>query len=237
MILRRVATPDRVVLAVIPARGGSRGLPGKHLRRLGGLPLIAHTINAARDAKRVTHVLVTTDDRAIRAAARRFGADAPFVRPAELSTDEAPTEPVVAHAVDWFEADRGTSVDIIVTLQPTSPLRTAEQIDLAIGLLDEREIDSAVSVAPTGLAVSVVGTAVRGRWQALAPRELDARRQSVPQVVRLTGGIYVTRRDVLRGGALTGTATATILVDARSAIDVDSIDDLHAARSAWRRSP
>lgn len=224
------------MLAVIPARAGSRGLPGKHLRRLGGVPLIAHTITAALHARRVSHVLVTTDDRRIRAAALRFGAEAPFLRPSELSTDEAPTTPVIQHAVEWFERNRGMAVDVVVTLQPTSPLRTAAQIDDALVLLDDREIDSAVSVAATGLPVSVVGTEIGGRWHPLATRPRDARRQSAPQVLRLSGGIYATRRDVLRRGALIGSATAAVLVEPSTAIDIDTVDDLRAARLAWRRA-
>ncbi len=225
-----------VVLAVIPARSGSRGLPGKHLRLLGGVPLIAHSINAARHAKRVTDVLVTTDDRRIRAAALRHGAEAPFLRPPELSTDDAPTTPVIQHAVEWFEQNRGMVVDVVVTLQPTSPLRTAAQIDDALAMLDDRAIDSAVSVAATGLPVSVVGTAIGGRWYGLATPQLDARRQSAPQVLRLSGGIYATRRDVLRLGALIGPAAAALLVDERSAIDIDTAEDLRAARLVWRHS-
>ncbi len=231
-----MTSTDRIVLAVIPARGGSRGLPGKHLRLLGGVPVIAHTITAALDAERVTHVLVTTDDRSIRAAAIRFGAEAPFTRPSELSTDEAPTTPVIQHAVDWFERDRGQSVDVVVTLQPTSPLRSASQIDGAIDLLDDREIDAVVSVASTGLPVTVLGTDVRGRWHSLATPAPDVRRQSVSEALRLTGGIYATRRDLLRHGILIGDATAVMQVDARSAIDIDSADDLRAARLAWRAS-
>ena len=162
------------------------GLPGKHLRLLGGIPLLAHTIRAARRSRHVTHVLVSTDDPRIRVAARRHGAEAPFVRPAELSTDTSPTTPVIRHAVEWFEEHRGRSVDLVVTLQPTSPLRTASQIDDAVRLLDQVGVDSAVSVTGTGLPVSVVGTGTGGRWRALAQDRGDARRQVAPEAVSYT---------------------------------------------------
>ena len=116
-------------LAVIPARGGSRGLPGKLLRRLGGVPVIVHTIRAARGAQRPDEVLVSTDDPAIRRVAIANGASAPFLRPAELSTDDAPTPPVIRHAVAWYEASTGRSVDIAVTLQPTEKTLTDEEIE------------------------------------------------------------------------------------------------------------
>lgn len=229
-----MTSSDRLALAVIPARGGSRGLPGKHLRRIGGVPLIVHTIRAALEARRVGRVIVSSDDPRIMAAARHHGAEAPFRRPAGLSTDEAPTAPAIEHAVRWVEG-AGGAADLVVTLQPTSPLRTAAEIDAAIALLDDPSIDSAVSVAPTGLASSVIGVERHGRWQPLAPADRDARRQAVPEAMRLTGGIYVTRRAVLAGGRLIGDACAALVVDSARAIDIDTEDDLRAARAVWRR--
>ena len=222
-------------LAVIPARGGSRGLPGKLLRRLGGVPVIVHTIRAARSAQRPDEVLVSTDDPAIRRVAIANGASAPFLRPAELSTDDAPTPPVIRHAVAWYEASTGRSVDIAVTLQPTSPLRTATEIDAAIGLLDDAEVDSAVSVASIDLPVSVLGHVEQGRWHGLAAAGTIARRQAAPPAMRLTGGIYVTRRHLLDRDTVVGERVAALVVGPDSAIDIDTAADLRAARAALRR--
>ena len=226
-------TGDRV-LAVIPARAGSRGLPGKHIRLLGGEPVIVHTFRAAADAARVTDILVSTNDPAVRSVAEAFGAPTPFVRPAALSTDQAPTPPVIAHALDWYERSAGARVDIVVTLQPTSPLRSAAEIDAAIALLDDPSVDSAVSVAPIGVAVSALGFDEGGRWRPLMDGG-DPRRQASPAALRLTGGIYVSRRHLLDEGRLVGRAAATLLVDRVSGIDVDNADDLREARAAWRR--
>jgi CMP-N,N'-diacetyllegionaminic acid synthase len=223
-----------ITLAIIPARGGSCALPGKHLRRLAGLPLIAHTIRAARAAGLVEHVLVTTDDPAIRRVALTEGADAPFLRPSELSTDDAPTPPVILHAVRWFEQHRSDPVSVVVTLQPTSPLRGPDQIDAALRLLDDPAVDSVVTVAETGLPVSVLGMVRSGRWQALAPGE-TARRQASASAVRLTGGIYACRRSVLTARQVVGAAPTALVVDPETAIDVDTEEDLHAARAAMRR--
>lgn len=236
VILQDVTTSEGLVLAVIPARGGSRGVPRKHFRLLGGVPLIAHTLRAALDARRLTHLIVSTDDPAIRVAAASQGVDAPFLRPAELSTDDAPTTPVIAHAVEWFERRIEGSVALVVTLQPTSPFRTAAHVDAAIGLMDDPAVDSAVTVASTGQPVSILGVAEGGRWRGLHPPNGDVRRQVAPEAMRLTGGIYVTRREVLRGGRLIGDAAATLVLDALSAMDIDTLDDLGAARAALRRS-
>jgi CMP-N,N'-diacetyllegionaminic acid synthase len=221
-------------LAVIPARAGSKGLPGKHLRRVGGEPMIVHTIRAALAARSIDRVLVTTNDEAVARVARRAGAEVPFVRPTRLATDRTPTQPVIAHAVAWAEGD-GMMVDTVVTLQPTSPLRDAQQIDAAIRLLDGRKVRSVVSVALLDLPASVVGAIIGDRF-ILAADARDGRRQAANPAARLTGGIYVTRRDLLAEGRLLDERPAALLVDPDTAIDIDTESDLRAARLAWRRA-
>jgi CMP-N,N'-diacetyllegionaminic acid synthase len=219
-------------LAVIPARAGSRGLPKKHLRLIGGEPMIVHTIRAALQARSVDRVIVSTNDEAVARVARRAGAEVPFRRPDALATDHAPTLPVIAHAVGWVEA-HGSSVDVVVTLQPTSPLRDAGQIDAALRLLDGPAVRSAASVAELGLPGTVVGMLSGGRFVPSVESD-DARRQTAPAAARLTGGIYVTRRELLAEGRLLDERPAALVVDAGSAIDVDTAQDLAAARRAWR---
>jgi CMP-N,N'-diacetyllegionaminic acid synthase len=219
-------------LAVIPARAGSRGLPGKHLRRIGGVAMIVHTIRAALGAATVDRVIVSTNDAAVARVARRAGAEVPFERPKQLAEDDTPTQPVIEHAVAWAEAN-GTDVDVVVTLQPTSPLRDASQIDAAVRLLDGQGVRSVASVATLGMPSSVVGTLAVGRFTQSDPGD-HARRQDSPAAVRLTGGIYVTRRDLLREGRLLDERPAALVVDPRSAVDVDTQDDLVAARRGWR---
>jgi CMP-N,N'-diacetyllegionaminic acid synthase len=220
-------------VAVIPARGGSRGLPGKHLRLLGGTPLIVHTIQAALEATRVDRVIVSTNDPRIARIARRAGAEVPFSRPDELAEDTTPTVPVIRHAVAWLEA-HGTAVEIVVTLQATSPLRDSKEIDAAIALLDDPAVRSAVTVAAIGLPSTIVGVVQDGRFRVLASGLPDPRRQVAPAAVRLTGAVYVTRRDLLEEGRLVDDAPAALLVDAASAIDIDDAADLTAARRALR---
>jgi CMP-N,N'-diacetyllegionaminic acid synthase len=219
-------------LAVIPARAGSRGLPGKHLRRIGGEPMILHTIRAALDAASIDRVIVSTNDEAVARVARNAGAEVPFRRPDDLAADDTPTHPVIAHAVAWAEAD-GTHVDVIVTLQPTSPLRDARQIDAAMQLLAGRDVRSVVSVTELGVPSSVVGSLTNGRFRSSGTRA-DARRQASPAAVRITGGIYVTRRDLLSEGRLLDDQPAALVVDSGSAVDVDTEDNLARARREWR---
>jgi len=221
-----------LTVAVIPARSGSRGLPGKHLRLLGGEPLVAHTIRAALAARSIDRTIVSTDDPRVARIARRLGAEVPFRRPSELARDDTPTLPVIRHAVDWLEAS-GAAVDLVVTLQPTSPLRDEAEIDLVVDLLADSQLTSAVSVALLGHAISVVGALRNGRFEATAA-DGDPRRQVSVPAVRITGGVYVTRRQLLQAGRLLDDRPAAHLVEGPSAIDVDTLDDLAKARRAWR---
>ena len=227
--------PSSLTLAVIPARAGSRRLPRKNLRLLRGVPLIEHTVRAARSAARVDRVVVSTDSEAIARVAVTAGAEVPFLRPAELATDDAATLPVIRHAVEWFESNEGP-VDVVVTLQPTSPLRGAGEIDAAVALLDDPAVDSAVSVAPIGLSASVVGVLEDGRYRAALGADRRPRDgEPVPPAVRVTGAVYVTRRALLREGRLLGDRPAALLTDAATAIDVDTLADLRRARRLAQR--
>jgi CMP-N-acetylneuraminic acid synthetase len=224
------------VIAIIPARGGSKGLPGKHLRRLGGLPLITHTIRAACSAATIDRVLCSTDDDRIGRAAAAAGAEVPFRRPAHLATDEASTTDVVLHAVEWLEA-HGTDVELVVTLQPTSPLRTAAQIDAAVALLDDPSVGSSLTVTLLGVPASVIGRLEGGRYLPALADIGDPRRQAAPPAVRVTGGVYVTRRDLLMlGHRMLDERPAALLVDADTAVDIDTEADLRQARSTLRRA-
>lgn len=134
------------VLAVIPARGGSKRLPGKNIKDLGGKPLIAHAINHAKKSEIIDHHIISTDDKQIKSIAQKYGGYVPFIRPNKLATDEARLPPVITHAVEWFE-EHQKCVDIICRLVPTSPLRSPKDIDEAIGLLASSQAKSLISVS------------------------------------------------------------------------------------------
>lgn len=217
------------IIAVIPARAGSRGIPGKNLRLVGGRPLVARTVELARSVPGIDRVIVSTDSPRIAGTARRAGAETPFVRPARLSDDRSATVDVIRHAIEFVEGD-GTTVDVVVTLQPTSPFCTPETVRTALDRLADPEVDSATTVSEVGLPASVLGTVSAGRFVALGQAARDVRRQASPALARLTGAVYVTRRALLDQGRLLGDRPAAVLTAGREALDIDTPADLAEAR-------
>lgn len=214
-------------LGVIPARGGSKGLPGKNLRQVHGRPLIAYTVAAARSARTLERVIVSTDHADIAQAARAYGAEVPFLRPRELAGDDTPTLPVLQHAVE--EMDRlGYRCEVIVTLQPTSPLRTADDIDRAVALLADGGCDSVVSLVESPAHPSRMRLLDDGLVRPLmGPEFVLERRQDSPPVYAENGAIYVTRRDVLmERGVILGPKTKPLIMPRERSLDIDDEIDL-----------
>lgn len=133
------------ILGIIPARGGSKGIPGKNIRLLKGNPLIYYSIRAAKGSGLVNRLILTTDSVEIAQVGKELGAEVPFIRPAELARDDTPMFPVLEHAVNFVESE-GWQADIILLLQPTAPLRQPEQIQAAVQMLTSTKCDSVVSV-------------------------------------------------------------------------------------------
>ena len=231
----------RYCLCVIPARGGSKSLPGKNLARLGGESLVHRAVRAARDSERCSRIVCSTDSDAIAAEAIGAGADAPFRRPAQLATDVSPTIDAVIHATGWVETERGRPVDLICILQPTSPLRTAEDLRAAIDLLlDSRPpVDSVVSVCEVADAHPAWLRKIEGGL--LTPYFPDlkepTRRQDLdshPAPYRRNGAIYVTRRDVVMiDRTVYGSRCLPYVMPDERSIDIDTETDLAVARALW----
>jgi CMP-N,N'-diacetyllegionaminic acid synthase len=219
-----------VICAVVPARGGSKGLPRKNLRLLNGRPLIAYAIEAGLTASLVDRVIVSTDDEEIAGVARQCGADVPFLRPPHLAADAAPTPPVVRHAVEWLEAG-GARVDATVVLQPTAPFRRGTHVDSAIDLLQRTGAGSVVSVCEFEHSPYWMYALESGRLVPLLPDARNrARRQDQPALYRLNGALYVTRRDVLMGQGLITSEDAQALVMTRNeSVDIENEADLRWA--------
>lgn len=179
---------------MIPARGGSKGIPRKNLRDLGGKPLIVWTIEQALAVLTPLTVLVSTDDEEIATVSREAGASVPFLRPAELAADETPTEPVVLHAIEQQRA-AGVEPDLVMLLQATSPVRRPGTLDRAIAEFDETGVDSLVGVVPqapflwwsTDPPTADYDVGNRQRRQAMAPESLRYRE---------TGSLYLTRTEI-----------------------------------------
>jgi N-acylneuraminate cytidylyltransferase/CMP-N,N'-diacetyllegionaminic acid synthase len=209
------------VIAIIPARGGSRRVPRKNLRLVGGRPLIAWTIEAAKTARSVDRVVVTTDDREIADVSKREGAEVPFIRPAALSTDTATSVDVVAHALGELGVNP-TSDSLFVLLQPTSPLRTGADIDAAAALLSTG--DAVVSVTPVAHPVQWLRTI--GTDGFLQPwLESDKTREPLYE---LNGAIYLmSSRDFHRERQFLPPRTAPYVMPRERSIDIDTEFDLH----------
>jgi CMP-N-acetylneuraminic acid synthetase len=224
------------VLGLIPARGGSKGVPNKNLALLCGRPLLAYTADAVRESGRLTRTIVSTDDEAIVAAALALGLEVPFMRPQELSADDTPMLPVMQHAATAMSRV-GFAVDVMVLLQPTSPLRRGEHIDAAVDLLERSGADSVVSVVevPHQFNPASVLTLVGGRLQPLMSGETVSRRQDKPRVLARNGpAVLAVRTAVLAGGGLYGNDCRPILMSAEDSIDVDTTWDLSIAELALR---
>ncbi len=211
-------------LAVIPARGGSKGLPRKNLMTLGPLSLIGHALASAREAKRLGRVIVSTDDAEIAEEARRCGGEVPFLRPAPLASDEAGMLPVLQHAVRWLEGT-GARPDLVVLLQPTSPFRTGGDIDATIETLLDGGADSAQTLVDAAYHPFFMVRLEAGRTVPLFPDALGqyVRRQDPPRAYQPSGSVYVTRRDVLMDqGRIIGRDNRGLVMGWEASVKIDT---------------
>lgn len=188
------------ILAVIPARGGSKGIPGKNIRLLGGKPLLAWSLEAARAANSVQEVIVSTEDAQIAKVAAALGAEPPFLRPAALAADQTPTLPVVQHLLDEFKRS-GKIFDAVCLLQPTSPFRMPGFVETAIQKFLNSGADSLISVrkVPDEFNPHWIFEEGESGFLKLATGEetIITRRQDLPPAYQRDGSVYLTRTDVI----------------------------------------
>ena len=224
------------VLALIPARGGSKSIPRKNIRLLAGHPLIAYSIAAGLAAETVDRVIVSTEDEEIARVAREFGAETPFVRPPTLAMDNTPDLPVFEHALAWLDENEGYQPQIIVQLRPTSPFRRTWHIDQAVlRLIEHPEADAVRTVCipfqnpfkmwkidPDGFLQPLIDIGV--------PEAYNLPRQVLPDIYWQTGYVDAVWADtILTKRSMTGEAILPLLINAEEWIDIDSPDD-------WRRA-
>lgn len=222
---------DLRIVGIIPARSGSKGIPDKNIRNLAGKPLIAHTIESAINSKLISRLIVSTDAENIAEISRKYGAEAPFLRPIELAQDDIPTLPVLQHAIRFLEKKQGYKPDIIVSLQPTSPLRKTQHIDKAIKKLIETDADSIVSLCEVEHSPYWMKRINGDRvFDFVEGSEKYARRQDLPKVYRVNGAVYVTRYNVLMNqNRILGNDTRAIIMDKEDSIDIDDELDFKLA--------
>lgn len=218
------------VLGLIPARGGSKGVHRKNIRLLCGKPLIEYTAKSALTARKLSRVILTTDDEEIAEVGRRCGLEVPFLRPAELARDDTPTLPVVQHAIRFLE-EQGEQYDACCLLQPTNPLRRPDHIDACIDLFVEQEADAVVTVLPVPHKYNphwVYFQHEKGKlYLSTGEREPLSQRQLLPPAFHRDGSIYVIRRDVLiKQNSLFGDRLFGYLLSSEETVNIDNLEDL-----------
>lgn len=227
---------DSEVLAIVPARGGSKSIPRKNIRLFAGHPLIAYSIAAGLAAEMVSRLIVSTDDVEIAEIARLYGAEIPFLRPVELSRDNTPDLPVFQHALNWLYDHEGYRPEIVVQLRPTSPFRNTVHIDRAVlQLLEHLEADSVRTVCiPFQNPYKMWRIGGDGFMHPLLdigiPEPYNQPRQVLPEVYWQTGYVDAAWVDtILTKNSMTGDSILPLIIGAEEWIDIDSPDD-------WRRA-
>lgn len=232
------------VLGLIMARGGSKGIPKKNITPCAGEPLIAYTINAAKHSTAITRLIVSTDDEEIAAVARAYGAEVPFMRPAEIAADTTLDIPVVEHALAWLKEHEGYFPDIITHLRPTTPLKKSSDIDTGVELLrahpDAHSSRSVCTPIYTPFkmykydekASPFLEPLLKGDFPETFkefPEPYNMPRQKLPPIWRHSGYVDTIRRSTIEAGSISGTKIVPLFFDAWRDIDIDNPLDLFRA--------
>ena len=220
------------IIALITARGGSKGLPGKNVRPVGGKPLIAWTIEAALGSASIKRVIVSTDDEEIARVSREAGAEVPFLRPAEIARDDSPHILTSEHAIRWLEQHDHERPDYLMLLQPTSPFRTTADVDAAIALARQHDAIAVVSVSEAKPhPYKTYGLTAAGTLTTLVPCDIPyRRRQDLPPAFTDNGALYLNRTEsLLRDRTYIPAGTMPYVMPPERSLDIDSAWDLFVA--------
>lgn len=226
---------DCAILAIIPARGGSKGIPGKNIKELAGKPLIAYTIEAARRAPSVSRVVVSTDSQEIADIAMRYGAEVPFLRPEELASDTAKTMDAVMYTLEEL-ARRGETYDYMVLLQPTSPLRTSEDIEGCIkkAFFSGQDVVAISEVSDSPILMRCKDR--EDRLTSLIDGSSTIRRQDMPVYYRVNGSIYVNKVEGLSCFTSLNDNPVGYIVPKERSVDIDEPVDFAVAEYYLNRN-
>ncbi|MBS3055944.1 MAG: acylneuraminate cytidylyltransferase family protein [Candidatus Aenigmarchaeota archaeon] len=224
-----------IILGIIPARGGSKGVIRKNLKLLAGKPLITYTIEAAKKSRLLDRFVVSTEDKEIAEVSRMNGVEV-INRPVELASDHTPTEPVLQHVVKELEK-KGFKTDIIVTLQPTSPLRKPEDIDMVIEYLIKSDSDSVITISNVDYHPWWMRKLEGDKILPFIKLENEPkRRQDLPKVYKENGAVFVTKRDVLMNqNSIYGNNVKGIIMDEIRSIDIDTEKDFIIAETILKK--
>ena len=229
---------NKSVLAIIPARAGSKRLPGKNMMNLCGKPLIQWTIEAARGSEYIDEILISTDSENIIELAKNLGVNAPFKRPSELAQDKSSTLEAVRHAVDFQQEVKGLTYDYVLLLQPTSPLRTTEDIDEALRLLERKNADAVISVCAaehSPLWSNTLDDTLS--MDNFVSNEIKSRRsQELPTYYRLNGAIYICKleRLITENSFFIKNNIYAHIMKQENSVDIDTLIDFKLAEAVLK---
>lgn len=222
------------VVALICARGGSKGLPGKNIRPLGGVPLIVWSIRQAKAVLRISRVIVSTDSEEIAAVARDAGAEVPFLRPAELAQDKSPERAVWRHALEYLKATEGAYPEVLIVVPATAPLRLPEDLERCLDEFEQDGADTVITVAEAyrNPYFNMVKTRADGCVELVIPPAEGAvtRRQDAPEVYDMTTVAYVTHPEfVMQADSIFAGRVRVVQIPAERAVDIDTLMDFRMA--------
>lgn len=217
---------NQKILALIPARGGSKGIKDKNIIFLAGKPLIAYSIEAAKYSKYIDDIIVTTDSEKIAEISKQYGASVPFMRPAELATDTSKTIDAVLHAIRTLETME-KKYDVLVLLQPTQPLRTDADIDKAIEVYYKNKEDGLVSVSPVDDSPLLIRAISNdGKLLNLLSQNSTCRRQDMPEYYKVNGCIYINKIEEINENTSFNDNKIPFIMTKEHSIDIDELSDL-----------
>jgi CMP-N,N'-diacetyllegionaminic acid synthase len=227
------------ILAIICARGGSKGVPNKNIRLLNGKPLIAYTIECAKKYTKFDRIIVSTDSPKIAEVAKQYGADVPFLRPKELATDTSPKIPVLQHAVRYLEQEENDHYDLIVDLDPTSPLRIVEDIENCVNKMIGKNPNVVFSVTPAHKN-PYFNMVEEKDGKVYLCKKLDrpiTRRQDAPTVYAMNASIYVYKKDfLLNTDSVFSNNTMAVVMPEERSIDIDRPIDFEFVEFLMKRN-
>ncbi len=222
---------NKKIAVVIPARGGSKGIPRKNIKLLAGKPMIAYIIESAKKVKGIDRVIVSTEDKEIAEVAKKYGAEVPFIRPMELATDEVATLPVLQHAIKELKSKEGYIPDYVLLVYPTSPLLKSERIQQAVNMALEHDADSVVSGT---YDKGHYWVEVEGGYERLYPRKLENRQLTKP-LFKENGAIYLTRTNILMRQVVAD-KILPLFMNSDENVDVDDMADFNRVEGILRTS-
>ncbi|MEX0997212.1 MAG: acylneuraminate cytidylyltransferase family protein [Flavobacteriaceae bacterium] len=217
------------MIAIIPARAGSKGLPGKNIKLLNGKPLIAYTIEAAQKSKNISRVIVSTDDNNIAEISKKFGAEVPFLRPDHLASDTALSIDVYEYTVKRLELEENISIESFIVLQPTSPLRTSQNIDDALKLFSQKNAFSVISYCQEHHPISWHKHIDKSGKIVPIFEDKLLNRQEIKPTYFPNGAIYILNKQVFQTRSYYGENSFAYLMQRRNSVDIDTLDDFEWA--------